>query len=249
MLLSYLLSIISEENTFLRNFASFACVGFLIVFAYLLGSHNVCRIVAKLFFKTNLKKDKGAMPTLKEMAEYFGTKGFILCVLLIGILATIGTLVGFFVMNYTNAEGLSTVTGAPIALFFLVVGQMMPCFNKFRGTNGICFLLCGAFWVSPICCLITFALYLLVVFGTKYLSMGALMASLLFPLMLKAFANKGLNVAMGALMAICVFVTVLPHLKAMRDGTEEKFDLLAFFKGFFAKPVKNEEEAENSEEK
>ncbi|MBQ5834126.1 MAG: glycerol-3-phosphate acyltransferase, partial [Clostridia bacterium] len=60
--------------------------------------------------------------------------------------------------------------------------------------------------------------------GTRYISLASVMCAMLYPLILRAFANDGLNVAMAVVAAIFVVYMHRENLKRLWEGKESKID-------------------------
>ena len=121
------------------------------------------------------------------------------------------------------------INGGAIAGFFVLFGHMFPLFHRFKGGKGIVCLAAVVFTLSPIAFGFLAVIFLVGTIGTRMVSFGSVMTALLYPLILNAFANRGLNVAMAVITAIFVAFMHRENLKRMRDGQEEKLDLAALF--------------------
>ena len=121
------------------------------------------------------------------------------------------------------------INGGAIAGFFVLFGHMFPLFHRFKGGKGIVCLAAVSFTLSPIAFAFLAVIFLVGTLGTRMVSFGSVMTALLYPLILNAFANRGLNVAMAVITAVFVAFMHRENLKRMRDGQEEKLDLAALF--------------------
>lgn len=121
------------------------------------------------------------------------------------------------------------VNGGALAGFFVLFGHMFPLFHRFKGGKGIVCLSAVVLTLSPISFGFLALIFLVGTIGTRMVSFGSVMTALLYPLILNAFANRGLNVAMAVITAVFVTFMHRENLKLMREGKEEKLDLAALF--------------------
>lgn len=121
------------------------------------------------------------------------------------------------------------VNGGALAGFFILFGHMFPLFHRFKGGKGIVCLSAVVLTLNPIAFAFLTLIFLVGTIGTRMVSFGSVMTALLYPLILNAFANHGLNVAMAVITAVFVTFMHRENLKRMRDGKEEKLDLAALF--------------------
>ena len=121
------------------------------------------------------------------------------------------------------------VNGGALAGFFVLFGHMFPIFHRFKGGKGIVCLAAVCLSLSPISFAFLAVIFLVGTLGTRMVSFGSVMTALLYPLILNAFANRGLNIAMAVITAIFVAFMHRENLKRMREGQEEKLDLAALF--------------------
>jgi len=121
------------------------------------------------------------------------------------------------------------VNGGALAGFFILFGHMFPLFHRFKGGKGIVCLAAVVLTLNPITFAFLTIIFLVGTLGTRMVSFGSVMTALLYPLILNAFANQGLNVAMAVITAVFVAFMHRENLKRMREGKEEKLDLAALF--------------------
>ncbi|MBQ8309669.1 MAG: glycerol-3-phosphate 1-O-acyltransferase PlsY [Clostridia bacterium] len=121
------------------------------------------------------------------------------------------------------------INGGALAGFFVLFGHMFPIFHRFKGGKGIACLAAVVLTINPITFVFLTVIFLVGTIGTRMVSFGSVLTALLYPLILNAFANRGLNVAMAVVTAVFVTFMHRENLKRMREGKEEKIDLSAMF--------------------
>lgn len=119
-----------------------------------------------------------------------------------------------------GAGGLSVPAAAGLAA---IVGHIYPIWLRFRGGKGVA-TACGVFaMLTPAAAPAALLLFTMVVWITKYVSLGSVIASLALPPL--AYATGSPAPAVGAAMAAAAMI-VFRHrsnLVRMRRGTERRF--------------------------
>jgi len=82
--------------------------------------------------------------------------------------------------------------------------------------------------VDPLTFLFELAIFLIIVIGTRYVSLASVMSALIYPLILNAFAGPGPYVIMA--ISAAVFITFMhrENLKRLLENKESKLDLAQF---------------------
>ncbi len=114
-----------------------------------------------------------------------------------------------------------------LQLFFgilAVVGHIFPVFENFKGGKGIATLfgmLIGIHYVLAVACL---ALFLVVLFLTKYVSLSSIFAAISFPLFtIYVFhRDEPLFITFGIAAALMVIITHKKNIKRLLNGEEAK---------------------------
>jgi len=122
---------------------------------------------------------------------------------------------------------LSTMGGA-IGGLFVIVGHTAPIFYKFKGGKGVACLAGVALVISPWSFIILLPTFVLIVAMSRYVSLGSIMVSMLFPVIHRAFhvnaahPDEGWTLLVSILiMAIVVFMH-RENIKRLMKGTESK---------------------------
>ncbi len=143
------------------------------VLAYLLGSIPVGWIVARVFFKTDIRKQgSGNIGATNALRNFGTTVGIIVLLLdlLKGFLA-VRIAGGIFGME----SGLVTLCG-----LLAILGHVFPVWLKFRGGKGVA-TAAGVFLaLAPLSLAIALGLFVIIVALTRYVSLGSILAALTF---------------------------------------------------------------------
>lgn len=182
---------------------------------YLLGSINPAILISRLVYHDDIRNHGSGNAGTTNMLRTYGKKAA-LCTLLLDFgKAIIATLLGRLIFG---------VDGAALAGFFVGFGHMFPIYYRFHGGKGVACFAMVALVIHPLVFLGILAVFLIVVIGTRYVSLASVMAALMLPLFMRAFANDGLNVAMAVMAACFVVFMHRENLKRIWENKESKLD-------------------------
>jgi glycerol-3-phosphate acyltransferase PlsY len=106
-----------------------------------------------------------------------------------------------------------------------IAGHVRPVFLRFRkGGKGVATAAGVFFALAPVPMLVTFALFVAVVFGSGYVSLGSLLSAVVLPALL--LATQGPRAPMfivSLLVASFVFWTHRANIGRLRRGEEHRF--------------------------
>lgn len=189
-----------------------------VVIPYLLGSVNPAVIISKIAYREDVRDRGSGNAGSTNMLRTYGKKAAVATLLLDLAKAVSAWWFGFLVFG---------VNGAAIAGFFVVFGHMYPIFHRFRGGKGVACLAAVVLCTSPLTFVILLGIWLIIALGTRYVSLASVMAALLYPLILRAFTDRGagLAVAMAILSAVFVVFRHKENLKRLYHGKEAKLQL------------------------
>lgn len=190
-----------------------------ILLSYIAGSLNFAIILSKAIYRDDIRSHGSGNAGFTNMKRTFGTK------------AAIAVIVGDLMKTIVSVTVAMLLFGADIATLAglaCIFGHCFPLFYKFKGGKGVAALAAMVLVLDPIVFLVLFALFAIVVIGTKYLSLGSIMAMVLYPLihnriytfihadiLPEYFANHGLSTTIetlnGAIVDVPDFEYTLLH--------------------------------------
>lgn len=190
-----------------------------ILLSYIAGSLNFAIIMSKAIYRDDIRSHGSGNAGFTNMKRTFGTK------------AAIAVIVGDLMKTIVSVTVAMLLFGADIATLAglaCIFGHCFPLFYKFKGGKGVAALAAMVLVLDPIVFLVLFALFAIVVIGTKYLSLGSIMAMVLYPLihnriytfihadiLPEYFANHGLSTTIetlnGAIVDVPDFEYTLLH--------------------------------------
>ncbi len=111
---------------------------------------------------------------------------------------------------------------------FAVIGHMFPIFARFKGGKGAA-TACGMlFGVEPISIAISFTLFGIIVYGTKYVSLASITATFIYPITLLIMRYglqqdiDGSIIVFGLFVASGIIYKHKSNIQRLLDGTESK---------------------------
>ncbi|MBI5971529.1 MAG: glycerol-3-phosphate 1-O-acyltransferase PlsY [Deltaproteobacteria bacterium] len=103
-----------------------------------------------------------------------------------------------------------------------ITGHLFPVFLGFKGGKGVA-TACGVmFIVSPIATALGLAVFIVIVFAKRYVSLGSIIASASLPVFLSVLPGARVYVPMGVAVSILIIVKHRENIKRLAAGTENK---------------------------
>lgn len=198
-----------------------------IVSAYLIGSINPAIIVSKRRFGEDIRDhgsgNAGATNTLRTYGARVAALIFVLDMLKAAAAILLGSLI------------LTRSIGGAISGLFVILGHMFPVYYKFKGGKGVACTAMVMLLLSPASFVILFPLFVLIVVLTRFVSLGSIMAVMLFPLLNSIFyKSEGfITLSAFAIMLLVVFMH-RENIRRLLEGRESKIS--------FGKKDKNDDE-------
>lgn len=221
----------------LRALVVFGAALLCMVIPYLIGSINPAILLSKAIYHDDIRTHGSGNAGTTNMLRTFGVKAAVITLLLDFGKAAVATLLGRLFFG---------ITGQAIAGFFVGFGHMFPLYYRFRGGKGVACFGIVALVIHPIAFLIIFGTFLVVLIGTRYVSLASVMAALIYPMAFRWAAiiagtqlTNGANMLMAFLAACFVIFMHRENLKRLWSREEAKIDFSKF-----KKKKKKEQEAE-----
>lgn len=211
---------------------------------YLLGSINPAILISKAVYHEDIRDFGSGNAGTTNMLRTYGKKAALATFVLDLGKAALACFAGLLIWE---------MNGLGIAGFFVVFGHMFPIFERFRGGKGVACLTVVALITSiftnnwlvpfvPFAFFILLAAFVLVLVGTRYVSMASVTCAFLYPVLLRSLSgeNAGICVAMAVLTACFVIYKHKENLKRIYNRTESQIS--------FSKTDKKKLVADSSEQ-
>ena len=193
-----------------------------IVIPYLMGSVNPAILISRLVYHDDIRTHGSGNAGTTNMLRTFGAKAAVATMLLDFSKAIIATLLGGLILGEL---------GQAIGGFFVGFGHMFPIYYRFRGGKGVACYAMVALVINPWVFLGILGTFVVVLIGTRFVSLASVMAALMYPIFMNAFASdKSGSVAMGVFAACFVIYMHRANLRRIWSNEESKIDFSKFKK-------------------
>jgi glycerol-3-phosphate acyltransferase PlsY len=201
----------------------------LIITAYLIGSIPTALIISRTFFDVDIREygsgNMGATNTFRVLGSKFGT---IVMVgdMLKGILAVaLYNLLPYYLTNELDRTNL--MIGLGLAA---VIGHIYPIWAQFRGGKGVATLFGMLLAMQPDVAVSCVAVFLLVLFLTRYVSLSSILAGVALPIcVLWIYNEKEVFYRVFAVaVAALVVLTHQKNISRLLKGNENRVPILKY---------------------
>jgi len=186
---------------------------------YLLGGLNFGVIISKAFYHDDVREHGSKGAGMTNMLRTYGKLPAALTFLGDGAKAVVAVIIGSFLLGYDTA-----FAGAYVGGLACILGHAFPVWYGFKGGRGIASGFFMVLCTAPVTGLICFALFLVIVAFTKYVSLGSVIAAVLYPILLYFMTGAGLHIAIAAFISAFVIYMHRNNIKRLIAGTENKID-------------------------
>lgn len=184
------------------------------VLAYLIGSIPSGLILGKLFWHTDLRQygshNIGATNAWRTLGKIPG----IIVFLADSLKGQAGVLLGLSLVG----TPLAAVIGGLLA----IIGHSFSLFLRFHGGKGVATSLGVLTMLMGNVTLIVFVLWFTIVYMTRYVSLGSVVAGVLTPILAALFAYPMEYIVFTVIAALLVIVRHRENIKRLMNGTENK---------------------------
>ncbi len=196
-------------------------IGVLVTIAasYLLGSVNFAIIISSRQYNEDIRTFGSKNAGMTNMMRTYGKKAAALTLAGDAVKAILASIIGRLFLG---------VFGAYAAALFCVVGHMFPIFYGFRGGKGVVTVAVAILMCDPLVFVILFAIFVVILLGTKFLSLGSIMCMLLYPIVLDRitqllWGHPNEYQIFAVSMAILVIAKHHENISRLLRGEERKF--------------------------
>jgi glycerol-3-phosphate acyltransferase PlsY len=201
----------------------------LIVFAYCIGSIPTAVWISKAMFGIDIRDygsgNAGATNTFRVLGSKWGT-----IVMVVDICkGVVATSLYILISSYTHDELHRTnlMIGLGLAA---VVGHIFPVWANFKGGKGVATLLGMAIAIQPLVALCCIAVFLLVLYLTRFVSLSSILAGVAFMVFILFIFNEKetLYRIFAVMVALMVVLTHQKNISRILKGTESKVPILKY---------------------
>ncbi len=196
-------------------------IAIIAIASYLLGGINGAIIASTKFFKKDIREYGSKNAGLTNFYRVFGTKGVLLVLAIDIAKSAASVLLGWWLLGLCGYA----LLGKLIAGFFAILGHTFPVYYRFKGGKGI---LCAGILVLILdwkIGLICWAVFILLVLLTRYVSLGSILGTIAFPVSMAYFGNRWYEVLVAACCAILIVARHSENIYRLFTGKESKLKL------------------------
>ena len=196
---------------------------------YLLGSFNTAVFVSTHVLGEDVREKGSGNAGLTNTNRVYGSKVALLVLAGDALKAVVSVLLAWVLFGARFVAGFSGNSFAYMAALFCALGHVFPVFYRFKGGKGVLCTFFSALMLCPIVALVLFGVFALILGVTKYVSLGSVIAGLMYSFVLDRMLSlfgmipDGLisltTIAMGLLIIWCH----RDNIKRIMNKTESKF--------------------------
>ncbi|NLI57621.1 MAG: glycerol-3-phosphate 1-O-acyltransferase PlsY [Clostridium sp.] len=186
---------------------------------YFLGSINTSLIVGK-FYKVDVRQHGSGNAGMTNTLRTLGKFPAILVIvgdILKGILACI---IGNIIL--ADAAGIHNNFGAMVGGLGAILGHNWPVYFDFKGGKGVLTTFAVIMTIKPLIGLILLGVFILIVFITRYVSLGSIIAAVLFPVASFLMEKEIIFIIFAGAIGLLVIVRHKSNIERLINGKESK---------------------------
>lgn len=190
----------------------------IILVSYFIGSISTSYIIAKRMIGVDIRTQGSGNAGSTNVLRTLGKKAGILTFVGDLLKGVIAVLIAKVIATIAHTD---VATASYIAVVFVVIGHNWPIYLGFRGGKGVATSLGAMIAVNPVIALSCFAFFILIVYVTKYVSLGSVLGICTSPIIMFFIGNyKGLAVTL--FLSASVIFKHRENIKRLLNGTERK---------------------------
>lgn len=203
-------------------------IAILFVAAYLIGSICSAVWIGKAYYGVDIRQhgsgNSGATNTFRVLGKKPGT-----IVMLIDIFkGWVGTSLASLLVIFNLIEPENLVIYQLIMGALTVIGHIFPVYEKFKGGKGVATLLGMMLAIQPAVALLCMVIFVIVLFTSKYVSLGSMIAALAFPILLllpRFHPDNPILIVFGFILFAVVVLTHRKNINRLIQGEESKANI------------------------
>ncbi len=201
----------------------------MVLAAYLLGAIPTSIWVGKRFYNIDIREhgsgNAGATNTIRVLGWKPGIPVLLFDIFKGWLAVNIIHLAQFFLPGSNAFVTFQILLGVSATL-----GHIFPVYAQFKGGKGVSTLVGVVLAIDPLSTLICFAVFVLILVVTKYVSLSSLIAGISFPIIVILVLRTTTTslIVFSVCVAILLLLTHRKNIKRLIKGEESKADFLRF---------------------
>ena len=200
----------------------------LTLLGYLIGSIPTAIWFGRRFHGIDIRehgsKNAGATNTFRVLGKKMGGIVLIIDVLKGTLAASLPLFFSSFFQGYKDEQLILQLTTSFAAVF----GHVFPIYADFRGGKGVATSLGIVFGINPLAAFICLVLFLIVFILSRFVSLGAICAALLFPIVSYYVLGNDTRIMIifSIVLSSLVVIAHRKNISRLLKGEENKMNLL-----------------------
>ncbi len=189
----------------------------IVILSYLLGSVSTGYIIAKYFYKIDLKTVGSGNIGATNVMRALGKKMGIMTLIGDALKGVIPTLFAIIYKPFPINQ--------PLVFFcalFAFLGHLFPFYLKFKGGKGVATALGIAVILFPLQTLLCAIVFFIAVLKTRMVSVGSMLAALSLPVFVSFKAQSGYMVTLSIILSILIVFKHKDNIHRILEGKENK---------------------------
>ena len=190
----------------------------IIIVSYIIGSIPTGYLIVKKLKGIDIRKTGSGSTGATNVKRILGTKWFYVVMLIDAIKGAIPVFIAHKWFNFYVCYDLSPVLAAAAA----VIGHSKSVFLNFTGGKSVATSIGTIIALNPIIGLIAAAIWGIITYTSKYVSLGSVIALCLVPLLMNFFNQSVYYIIYSAACAVYVIFLHQSNIKRLMSGRENK---------------------------
>jgi acyl phosphate:glycerol-3-phosphate acyltransferase len=188
---------------------------FLVLVSYLLGSISFGYIITKKIKGVDIRKLGSGNTGATNISRVVGIKYAVLVL----ILDALKGFAAILLSSYLSGEMLVIL----LCGLTVIAGHNWPVFFAFKGGRGGATTLGVFLGLAPIATVIVFAIFILVIMITRYVSLGTIVAAIAIPVSMLILKYPTGYIIFGLAVCLILLWKHIPNIKRLMKGKESKW--------------------------
>jgi acyl phosphate:glycerol-3-phosphate acyltransferase len=200
-----------------------------IIIAYLIGSIPTALLISRKYFGIDIREygsgNMGATNTFRVLGQKFGT--IVMVADMIKGMLAVGLYNFFPYYIHNELDRTNLMIGLGLAA---VLGHIFPVWAQFRGGKGVATLFGMILAIQPIVAGSCVAVFLLVLYVTRYISLSSILAGIALPIcVLWIYNEKEVFYRVFAVAVSClILLTHQKNISRLLKGNESRIPILKY---------------------
>lgn len=201
--------------------------------AYLLGSVNSAIIVSTVIYREDVRTQGSGNAGTTNVLRTYGKVAALLTLLGDMLKTALSIAIAGLVFGFNYVGGISVSEMCYIAGLFSVIGHIFPVYYGFKGGKGVLSTATMVLVLSPLVFAVLIALFIGIVFFSGFVSLGSVVAAVLYPILLNGYFSIFFQDGFVKPMPLMVLASILlaclivwchrANLDRISKGEENKF--------------------------